>query len=57
MSACGGRQGMEPVIRVATAGDITALLALIREYWDFEHIDGFDAGLLAPVLADLFARP
>jgi GNAT superfamily N-acetyltransferase len=48
---------MEPVIRVATAGDMTALLTLIREYWDFEHIDGFDAARLAPVLAELFARP
>jgi GNAT superfamily N-acetyltransferase len=48
---------MEPVIRVATAGDITALLALVREYWELERIDGFDAERLAPVLANLFASP
>jgi GNAT superfamily N-acetyltransferase len=48
---------MDTVIRVATAGDITALLGLVREYWDFEHIDGFDAERLTPVLADLFSKP
>ena len=48
---------MDAVIRVATAGDVTALLGLIREYWDFEHIDGFDAERLSPVLDELLARP
>ena len=48
---------MDPVIRTATAGDIAALLGLIREYWDFEHIDGFDPERLTPVLEELFARP
>jgi GNAT superfamily N-acetyltransferase len=48
---------MEPVIRVATAGDVTALAGLVREYWQFEHIDGFDAERVVPVLNELTARP
>jgi GNAT superfamily N-acetyltransferase len=48
---------MDPVIRVATIADVTALLGLIRQYWEFEHIDGFEAERLTPVLVDLLARP
>jgi GNAT superfamily N-acetyltransferase len=48
---------MEPVIRVATAGDVTALVALVREYWEFEHIEGFEAERLAPVLEEILGRP
>jgi GNAT superfamily N-acetyltransferase len=31
-----------PEIRPALAGDLTALLALVEQYWAFETIDGFD---------------
>jgi GNAT superfamily N-acetyltransferase len=48
---------LKPVIRVATAGDVTPLAGLIREYWELEHIDGFEAERLVPVLDELVARP
>jgi GNAT superfamily N-acetyltransferase len=48
---------MDPVIRVATAADVTALLGLIRQYWELEHIEGFEAERLAPVLVELIAKP
>jgi GNAT superfamily N-acetyltransferase len=45
-----------PDIRQATESDVTALLPMVREYWRFEAIEGFDAAgierLLRRVIAD-----
>jgi GNAT superfamily N-acetyltransferase len=42
-------------IRPAAASDIPRLLALIRRYWDFEGITGFDALRIELVLKQLLA--
>src|SRR5689334_17964961 len=44
-------------VRAASAADVDAIVGLMREYWRFENIEGFDAARLARVLADFFARP
>jgi ribosomal protein S18 acetylase RimI-like enzyme len=44
-----------PRIRRATSDDARALTALVREYWAFEGIDGFDAAMCARVLGDFFS--
>jgi GNAT superfamily N-acetyltransferase len=46
-----------PVIRVADASDLPALIKLIEHYWEFERIKGFDAANIATVLNDLFRSP
>ena len=45
----------QPNIRLAAAGDIPALLALVRRYWDFEGIGGFTALRVELVLQRLLA--
>jgi len=40
-------------IRAAAPGDIAPLLALVRRYWEFEDIAGFDAARIEPVLRQL----
>jgi GNAT superfamily N-acetyltransferase len=42
-------------IRRARPGDIPQLLALIRRYWDFEGIEGFEALRIELVLKELLA--
>jgi len=44
-------------IRAANASDIPALLALVRRYWDFEGIAGFQALRIELVLQRLLAGP
>jgi GNAT superfamily N-acetyltransferase len=44
-------------IRPAHPADIPRLLALIRRYWDFEGITGFDALRVELVLKQLLAGP
>ncbi len=44
-------------IRLAATGDIPALLALVRRYWDFEGIEGFTALRIELVLQRLLADP
>ena len=44
-------------IRPARPADIPTLLALIRRYWDFEGITGFDALRIELVLKQLLAAP
>jgi len=46
-----------PRIEPATAGDIATLVQLVRGYWNFEGIDGFDAARCAAVLDVFFSRP
>ena len=49
---------MTPVtVRPAAPGDIPQLLALVRRYWDYEHIGGFDALHLELLLQRLLAEP
>ncbi len=48
---------MNLAFRVATAADVPALLGLIREYWAFEQIDGFDAKRVGTALAELLSQP
>lgn len=44
-------------IRRATSADIPELVALVRAYWDFEHIDGFTETRARAVLGTFFANP
>jgi GNAT superfamily N-acetyltransferase len=44
-------------IRPAHTSDIPRLLTLIRRYWDFEGIAGFDALRIELVLKELLAGP
>jgi GNAT superfamily N-acetyltransferase len=44
-------------IRTANASDIAALLELVREYWAFEGVPGFDPERCARALRLLFGRP
>lgn len=45
------------IVRRATPADVATLLPMVRAYWDFEHIAGFDAGRAAPVLSRLLSEP
>ena len=40
----------EPVIRLATEADVVALVPMVREYWRFEAIEGFDAAAIERLL-------
>jgi GNAT superfamily N-acetyltransferase len=44
-------------IRAALPADVPALLALVRRYWEFEGIDGFDALRVELTLQRLLATP
>lgn len=44
-------------VRPAARGDIPQLLALVRRYWDYEHIEGFEALRVELLLQQLFAEP
>jgi GNAT superfamily N-acetyltransferase len=44
-------------VRAATAADVPALLALVRRYWDFEGIGGFNALRVELTLQRLLAEP
>lgn len=44
-------------IRKATAADVPTLLPLVKEYWDFEAISGFDSARVAGQLHRLFSEP
>jgi GNAT superfamily N-acetyltransferase len=43
------------VVRAAVAGDVPQLLALVRQYWHFEGIEGFDALRIELLLQELSA--
>jgi PhnO protein len=52
------RSSMSAVhVRPATAADIPRLLVLIRGYWEFETIPGFDAVRIESLLRQLLATP
>ncbi len=42
-----------PEIRQATTSDVPALVPLVKQYWTFEHLEGFDAGRIADGLTRL----
>jgi len=44
-------------IRSAARGDVPQLLALVRRYWDHEHIDGFEALRVELLLQQLLSEP
>lgn len=49
---------MTPVtVRSAARGDIPQLLALVRRYWDYEHIAGFEALRVELLLQQLLSEP
>lgn len=49
---------MKPVtVRPAAGADIPQLLALVRRYWDYEHIPGFEALRVELLLKQLLAAP
>lgn len=49
---------MTPVtVRSADRGDVPQLLALVRRYWDYQHIDGFEALRVELLLQQLLAEP
>jgi GNAT superfamily N-acetyltransferase len=43
--------------RRASAADIPQLVPLVRGYWEFERIEGFDAARTSALLAQLCAQP
>jgi GNAT superfamily N-acetyltransferase len=44
-------------VRPAAASDIPQLLALVRRYWDYEHIGAFDALRVELLLQQLLSEP
>jgi GNAT superfamily N-acetyltransferase len=44
-------------VRRAQPADLAQLLALVRRYWDFEQIPGFDAARLEVLLQRLLREP
>jgi GNAT superfamily N-acetyltransferase len=42
-------------IRAAARGDVPQLLALVRRYWDYEHIEGFEALRVELLLQELLS--
>ena len=44
-------------VRFAVPGDVPQLLGLVRRYWDFEGIEGFDALRLELLLKQLLGVP
>ena len=44
-------------IRPAARGDVPQLLTLVRRYWEYEHIDGFEALRVELLLQQLFSEP
>src|SRR5262245_18223536 len=48
---------VSPLIRRGVPEDVPQLLELVRQYWRFEGIEGFDAASLAPLLKKLAAEP
>jgi GNAT superfamily N-acetyltransferase len=49
---------MKPVtVRPAAGADIPQLLALVRRYWEYEHIPGFEALRVELLLMQLIAEP
>jgi GNAT superfamily N-acetyltransferase len=45
------------IFRRATMSDVSALLLLVKEYWTFERISGFDAEVVATQLTRLLCAP
>lgn len=45
------------IVRPAVPADIPQLLALVRRYWDYEHISGFDALRVELLLQQLLSEP
>ncbi|HEV2227314.1 MAG TPA: GNAT family N-acetyltransferase [Steroidobacteraceae bacterium] len=45
------------IVRPAARGDIPQLLALVRRYWDYEHIAGFEALRVELLLQQLIGEP
>jgi GNAT superfamily N-acetyltransferase len=48
---------MSFIIRRARDSDVDGIAALIKRYWEFEHIDGFDHSRIATLLSDFLRRP
>jgi GNAT superfamily N-acetyltransferase len=44
-------------VRSAARGDVPQLLALVRRYWDCEHIEGFEALRVELLLQQLLSEP
>lgn len=47
----------ELTIRPASGADVGSLLRLVREYWDFEGVGGFDEDRVGEQLESLLADP
>jgi len=45
------------IIRLARDSDVDAISALVKQYWEFERIGGFDHARVALLLTDLVRRP
>ena len=45
------------IVRPAAGADIPQLLALVRRYWEFEHLAGFEALRIELLLQQLIADP
>ena len=44
-------------LRAASTADVPELLALVREYWRFENIEGFEPGRVGALLQELIGNP
>jgi GNAT superfamily N-acetyltransferase len=51
------KSNMSFLIRLARDPDIGGIAALVKLYWEFERIDGFDHSRVAALLAELLRRP
>jgi len=45
------------LIRTATSADVADLASLVKQYWEFEAIDGFDRSRIEALLGDLLSEP
>ncbi len=48
---------MQPTVRAATTADVPALAGLVRRYWAFEGIAGFDAPRIESLLTRFVGDP
>jgi GNAT superfamily N-acetyltransferase len=44
-------------VRLATVADVPQIAPLVRQYWEFEAIEGFDAWRIQKLLAGLIGAP
>jgi GNAT superfamily N-acetyltransferase len=48
---------MSSAIRLACIADVGDIVSLIQQYWEFEHIPGFDRSRITALLSQFLGRP